>query len=129
MDAHTGEERSTLRGHTDGVNGCAVSPDGNTIVSASHDQTLKLWDAHTGAERLTLRGHTDAAYGCAISPNGGYLVSASDDQTLKLWDMLTGVCLDELAADGYFFGCAFSFDGVHLAAVGRQGVFFLQLLR
>ena len=38
--------------------GCAVSPDGTWIVSASADHTLKIWDAATGAERATLSGHT-----------------------------------------------------------------------
>ena len=48
-----------------------------TIVSASDDQTLKVWDARTGEERLTLRGHTGWVTGCAISPAGDFIVSAS----------------------------------------------------
>ena len=43
----TGQARLTLQGHTDGVSGCAVSPDGACIVSASYDNTLKVWDAGT----------------------------------------------------------------------------------
>ena len=39
------------------VRGCAVSADGATIVSASDDQTLKVWDGRSGAERFTLSGH------------------------------------------------------------------------
>ena len=54
----TGEARLTLQGHTAGVNGCAVSPDGAFIVSASGDNTLKVWDARSGEARLTLQGHT-----------------------------------------------------------------------
>jgi len=119
----------TLNGHTAGVNGCAISPDGSYIVSASGDTTLKLWDVRTGAERLTLRGHTDRVHGCAISPDGSYIVSASYDNTLKLWDALTGVCLDTLFADGYFLACAFHPDVIRLDAVGELGIFFLQLLR
>ena len=48
----------TLQGHTYWVNGCAVSPDGAFIVSASEDNTLKVWDARSGEARLTLQGHT-----------------------------------------------------------------------
>ena len=53
-DAASGDERATLTGHTDAVNGCAVSPDGTWIVSASDDGTLRIWDAATGAERAVL---------------------------------------------------------------------------
>ena len=49
------------------VNGCAVSPDGSYIVSASSDRTLKVWDALTGTERLTFSGHTDSVNGCAVT--------------------------------------------------------------
>jgi len=80
----------TLSGHMSEVRGCAISPSGDFIVSASDDQTLKVWDAHTGEEQLTLSGHTDRVTGCAISPSGDFIVSASYDQTLKVWDACTG---------------------------------------
>ena len=60
---------------------------GEWVVSASWDNTLKVWDARTGAELLTLEGHTDAIHGCAVSPLGDYLVSASGDGTLKVWGL------------------------------------------
>ena len=80
----------TLSGHMSEVRGCAISPSGDFIVSASDDQTLKVWDAHTGEEQLTLSGHTDRVTGCAISPSGDFIVSASYDKTLKVWDACTG---------------------------------------
>src|SRR6266699_2971951 len=80
----------TLRGHMGYVWGCAISPAGDIVVSASDDGTLKVWDARTGEERLTLRGHTNVMHGCAISPAGDTIVSASSDQTLKVWDARTG---------------------------------------
>ena len=67
----------TLQGHTAGVTGCAVSPDGAFIVSASGDNTLKVWDARSGEARLTLQGHTAGVTGCAVSPDGALIVSAS----------------------------------------------------
>ena len=75
-DARTGEERRTLRGHTDGVKGCAISPSGDSIVSASSDdQTLKVWDARTGAclSTLYVNGPLNA---CAFHPDGEHLVAA-----------------------------------------------------
>jgi WD40 repeat protein len=42
------------------VNACAVTPDGRHAVSASQDQTLKVWELATCTCRLTHRG--DAGY-------------------------------------------------------------------
>jgi hypothetical protein len=53
-EAGTGKERATLRGHTDAIEACAVSPDAALIVSASRDKTLKLWSSISGKELGTL---------------------------------------------------------------------------
>lgn len=73
-DATTGAERLTLRGHFASVYSCAVSADGRLIVSASADQTLKVWDASSGVCLLTfpLNG---ALSGCAIHPDREHLVA------------------------------------------------------
>jgi WD40 repeat protein len=43
----------SLEGHSGYVMGCAFSPDGKLIVSASYDRTLKVWDAETGQTLAT----------------------------------------------------------------------------
>ncbi len=119
----------TLSGHTSYVYRCAISSAGDTIVSASEDQTLKVWDARTGEERHTLRGHTDGVSGCAISPAGDYIVSTSIYQTLKVWDAHTEACLSTLYVNGWLYACAFHPDGEHIVAAGAGGVFFLRWVR
>src|SRR2546423_2260188 len=47
----------TLEGHSSLVSAVAFSPDGKRLVSASYDQTIRLWDATTGAALQTIRGH------------------------------------------------------------------------
>jgi WD40 repeat protein len=80
----------TLEGHSAAVNCVALSPDGRRAVSASEDNTLKVWDLETGRELRTLKGHSDSVAGVAVSPNGQRAVSASWDYTVKLWDLETG---------------------------------------
>ena len=38
--------------------GVAVSPDGRRVVSASRDETLKVWDVETGKCVAALEGHS-----------------------------------------------------------------------
>jgi len=107
-----GAERRTLTGHSAGVTGCALSADGKTVVSASDDTTLKVWDAETGAERVTLRGHSGRITGCALSADGTTVVSASYDETLKVWDAGTGAERVTLRGhSGGIYACALSADG------------------
>jgi len=117
-----------LAGHSGWVRGCAISADGSLIVSASDDQTLKLWDARTGAELRTLAGHSSGVSGCAISADGSIIVSASWDNGLKLWDARAGTCLATLHVDGPLIGCALDPDGEHIAAGGVRGVYFLRVV-
>ena len=37
-----------------------MTPDGQLAVSASDDNTLKVWDLESGRELRTLAGHSDA---------------------------------------------------------------------
>jgi WD40 repeat protein len=102
----------TLTGHVGPVSGCAVSADKTTIVSASWDHTLKVWDGQSGAERFALIGHVGVVRGCAVSADGTTIVSASDDKTLKVWDRSSGA--ERSTLSGHASGvrcCAVSADG------------------
>ena len=73
-------------GHTKDVNAIAVSPDGNLVVSASDDETIRFWSTATGAPvGEPLRGHTDWVRTVAFSPDGTRIVTGSDDATVRFW--------------------------------------------
>jgi len=80
----------TLVGHKDGVNSVAVFADGKKAISASDDNTLKVWNLESGKEIRTLEGHTYWVRAVAVLPDGKKAISASGDKTLKVWDLESG---------------------------------------
>ncbi len=49
------------------VSACRFAPDGKTLVSASRDKTLKIWDVESGTCKMTLEGHRYFCLFCAIA--------------------------------------------------------------
>jgi WD40 repeat protein/TPR repeat protein len=79
-----------MAGHTGGVVSAAISPDGRRVVTASLDNTARVWDAEWGQELLLLKGHTSVLNGAAFSADGRRIITASSDQTARVWDATTG---------------------------------------
>jgi len=107
----------TLTGHSNWVRGCAFSPDGNLLISASFDNALKLWDVETGTEIRTFTEPSDSVWAGAFTPDGKSVVSASWDGILKIWDVETGVEIRTFEKhSGAIYECAFSPDGKMLVS-------------
>jgi WD40 repeat protein len=102
----------TLTGHTNYVTAIAITPDGQTVISASNDNTLKVWDLTTNTLRHTLKGHTDRVLAIAMTPDAHFAVSGSKDKTLKLWDVANGIEIKTLIGHTSFVNSvAISSDG------------------
>ena len=64
----------TLSSHTDSVFAVAIAPDGKRAISASADNTLKIWDLLSGKEVASFSG--DSSFNCcAILPDGVSVVA------------------------------------------------------
>jgi len=75
-----------LAGHTRQVTGLGFLADGR-LVSASTDQTVRLWDTATGTSRILLSGDEVASRAASLSPNGRFLGQATFDKVLRVWDL------------------------------------------
>lgn len=93
-----------LIGHTGNVTLVALHPDGRRAISASYDQTIRLWDLNTGSLIHTFSGHTDFVTYIALTLDGRRVVSASHyDSTLRIWDIETGALLKNLSYKNRFW--------------------------
>jgi WD40 repeat protein len=107
----------TFTGHINEVSSVAISPDGQTLVSGSWDNTIKIWQLDKGQEPRTLTGHSDWVYSIALSSDGQILASGSWDKTIKIWQLDTGEELHTLRGHSdRVYSVAFSPDGQTLAS-------------
>jgi len=80
----------TFTGHTDRINSVVFSPEGSKIISASRDNSIKLWDVATGKEIMTFKGHKGDINSIAFSSDARSFISGGSDGTVRLWDIKTG---------------------------------------
>lgn len=82
-------------GHTDWIIGLAFSADGQTMASASNDDTVRVWMPDLpGGDPLVLRGHTADAKTVAFSRDGKWVISGALDATAIIWPLDPSVLIE-----------------------------------
>ncbi len=117
IDAVTLKERVRLRGHLQTITATAFSPDGRSVVTASRDETARVWDVVTGRELRRLEGHTGDVNAVVYDRAGTTIATASRDRTVRLWDAATGALRATLAGhDAAVTSVSFAVSGKYLAS-------------
>src|SRR5262249_21264372 len=74
----------SLDGHDAEVVQLAFSLDGKTLASASHDQTVRVWETATGKPLATFHDE-GAVLTVAVAPDGMRFASGGEDGVVKVW--------------------------------------------
>ena len=102
--------RLPLLGHSAAIFSAEFSPDGTRVVTASRDNTARLWDAVTGKQLYVFR-HEDAVTTASFSPDARLVYTASLDNTARFWDAATGQIIVTLRHDDSVTSISSSPDG------------------
>jgi WD40 repeat protein len=121
-DTATGKLGMSLKEHTGAVLAASFGPDERTVITASTDRTVRVWDdlSSTVLHRLE---HADHVVGLAISPDGKSLASAGKDGLVRVWDRPNYKMRKSLTVAGDDHpAVAFSPDGRWLVTGGSKAL-------
>ncbi|KGG50976.1 hypothetical protein DI09_49p60 [Mitosporidium daphniae] len=98
-DAASSRSLFTLTGHTDYIRSVSFHNESPWILSASDDQTIRIWNWQSRQCLSILTGHNHYVMNAAFSPLGDMIASCSLDQTVRIWD-ITGLLRKSSASSG-----------------------------
>lgn len=100
--------------------------DNNRLLSASADQTARLWN-HTNGDLLRVfYGHFDAVTSAEFSTDEALVVTASEDGSARVWDVETGLEIQRFSSHaGRVHAATFFPNEDRVASAGSSGEIYL----
>jgi WD40 repeat protein len=84
-DASSGVSKCELVGHSETITQVSFSPDGAWVLSASRDESVRIWDSSDGAA-IRLFHLSLPAYSAAFSPIGNSIAVGTHDSSIHVWE-------------------------------------------
>lgn len=99
-DLSTGEAIATLSAtyhegpddpdrHSEPISDLLFTDGGRTLISASWDRTVGIWEVATGRRTHTLAGHDQGLNTAGLTADGRFVVSGAADGKIGIWELAT----------------------------------------
>lgn len=80
-------------GHTSAVSSVSFSPDGQSIISAGRDRTIKVWDAVTGQQLGSFPRQRAGINSFDVSRDGSRIVIGNTEDVIMIFDLASQTLL------------------------------------
>lgn len=91
INPHSGTLYTSLTGHGEAINDLKVHPrDPSLLLTASKDESLRLWNLRTGAVVVVfagLKGHRGEVVYADFNRDGSKFASCGIDNSIRIWDI------------------------------------------
>jgi transcription initiation factor TFIID subunit 5 len=74
-------------GHEGSIFSVSISPDKQYILSASFDESIRLWNIYLEQNLVIFKGHFSPVLSVKFSPLGFYFASGGSDKIARLWNI------------------------------------------
>merc|ERR1712034_69659 len=124
-----GEKSGTLVGshhaHADRIVCCSISRDGTLLLTASDDNTVKVWDLETFSVLKVLH-HDAGVWSAQFTPDTRSIVTITPNE-LVTWDVQSGARKRQIRTNNEFQHCYITPDNTFIITVGFTKIKVLQL--
>lgn len=79
-----------MKGHSKKVNRVIYHPSEDTVLTGSHDSTIRIWNVPTSQSLKIMRVHQAPVTGLSLHATGDYVLSTSIDQSWAFSDVREG---------------------------------------
>ncbi|OQY49287.1 MAG: hypothetical protein DRR08_17140 [Candidatus Parabeggiatoa sp. nov. 2] len=112
-------EYSILQGHEDNIFYSVFSPNGNCLVTVSHDNTARLWNVND--DRLIhVLTHNSEINHVAFNIHGNYIITSSSDCTACLWNTNNGELINVLEHGDKVNSAIFDIDNTRILTASND---------
>ena len=88
-------------GHLSEITALSWSPEGNFVISASNDKSIRIWDAKNGIQKERVINEKGAVCSVSWAPDGKSIVYSTKKGAVISWNVTADISLNKGTLKGY----------------------------